>query len=138
MKNTTAWVDTGFLVALFAKNDLHHHNSKKFLREHQNLEMHSLWPVIVETCFFLNNQGKQALLQWIERGALVMHELTALDIPKIRQTIEKYANIDPDFTDSAIVALAGQSRVRTILTFDERDFSIYRFPDGSAFDRLWI
>ena len=100
--------------------------------------MHSLWPVIVETCFFLNNHGKQALLQWLERGALAMHELTSRDAGNIRETLNQYANIDPDFTAAALVALAGQSRIRQILTVDERDFSIYRFTDGSAFEHLWL
>lgn len=138
MISTATWVDSGFLIALFAKNDPHHRDAKKFLEKNQDLEMHSLWPVIVETCFFLNNHGKQALLEWLERGALVMHELTPRDTAKIRETIKQYANIDPDFTDAALVVLAGQSKVTQILTVDERDFSIYRLANGAVFERLWV
>lgn len=132
------WVDTGFLIALFARNDNHHEDAKVFVKDHQGIEMHSIWPVIVEACFFLDNQGKQSLLTWLERGAMVMHEITPRDTPKIRQVIQQYNNIDPDFTDAVLVALAGQSKVRNILTVDQRDFSIYRFSDGSTFERLWV
>ncbi|HIO97602.1 MAG TPA: PIN domain-containing protein [Leucothrix sp.] len=133
-----AWVDTGFLVALFARNDSHHEEAKAFIKDNQSLEMHSIWPVIVEACFFLNNQGKQALLKWVERGALTMHDITPRDTPLIREVIEQYKNIDPDFTDATLVALAGQSKIRKILTVDKRDFSIYHFVDGSSFERLWV
>lgn len=132
------WVDTGFLVALFAHNDNYHDDAKSFIKANQEIEMHSIWPVIVETCFFLNNQGKQALLTWLERGAMVMHEVMPRDIPQIRQTIRQYDNIDPDFTDAVLVTLAEKSKVRSILTVDQRDFSIYRFSDGSTFERLWV
>lgn len=132
------WVDTGFLVALFARNDSYHDDAKAFIKDNQGIEMHSIWPVIVETCFFLNNQGKQALLEWLERGAMVMHEITTRDTPQIRKIIKTYHNIEPDFTDATLVALAGQSKVRSILTVDQRDFSIYRFSDGSTFERLWV
>ncbi len=133
-----AWVDTGFLVALFARDDKHHNDAVAFIKEHQDLEMHSIWPVIVETCFFLNNQGKQALLKWLGRGVMVMHDIFPQDIPQIESIIEKYASIDPDFTDATLVALAGQRKIRKVLTVDTRDFSIYRFADGYTFERLWI
>ncbi len=138
MVNTATWVDSGFLIALFAKNDSHHQSAKAFLEANQSLEMHSSWAVIVEVCYFLNNSGKQALLQWLERGAIAMHELTSRNIASIRMVIKQYKNIDPDFTDAALVVLAGHSKVRQLLTVDERDFSIYRFSDGKAFERLWL
>ena len=137
-KHEKTWVDTGFLVALFARNDTYHDDAKMFIKTNQGVEMHSIWPVIVETCFFLNNEGKQALLKWLERGAIVMHELTPRELPQIRKIIKQYSNIDPDFTDAALVSFEGQSKVRSILTVDQRDFSIYRFPDGNTFERLWV
>ena len=138
MSNTATWVDTGFLVALFACNDTHHDKAKQFLAHNPRLEMHSIWPVIVETCFFLNNDGKQALLQWLERGAIVMHEITPQHLPLIIQTLNNYQNINPDFTDAVLVTMADLRKIRQILTVDVRDFSVYRFKDGSAFERLWI
>ena len=138
MKNTATWVDSGFLIALFAKNDSRHQSAKAFLRDNAGLELHSLWAVIVETCYFLDNRGKQALLLWLERGAMVIHDFSTSDTANIRETIARYDNIDPDFTDAALVAMAGQSRIRCILTVDERGFSIYRFADGGAFERLWV
>ena len=137
MKNT-AWVDTGFLVALFARRDKHHDSAVAYLRENATLQLHSLWPVIVEACFFLDNTGKRNLLTWLERGAMTMHEITTQDIPAIAKTIEKYANIDPDFTDAALVTLAQQKKIYRIVTVDKRDFSVYRAGEGEHFVRLWL
>ena len=137
MPNIT-WVDTGFLVALFANNDKHHASAKTFLAKHRTIELHTIWPVVVEACFFLDSNGKQALLTWLERGSVTMHEITSRDIPLIRQVLANYNNLEPDFTDAAIVALADSHRIYTILTVDVRDFSVYRFSNGAAFERLWI
>lgn len=138
MPNMATWVDTGFLVALFASNDSHHQTAKAFLKDNGELELHSVWPVIVETCFFLDKSGKQSLLKWLERGAMTMHEMTPQDLSLVRSTMHKYQNLEPDFTDAVLVTMAGLSNVRRILTVDVRDFSVYRFKDGGMFERLWI
>ena len=138
MPNTATWIDTGFLVGLFAKNDPHHQAAKAFIQANTQLDLHSVWPVITEAGFFLDIRGKQALLQWVERGAMTMHDITPQDLPMIRNTLEKYQNLEPDFTDAVLVTMADLSRIRQILTVDVRDFSVYRFKDGGVFERLWI
>lgn len=138
MPSMVTLVDTGFLVALFAVNDKHHEKAKQFLENNRQLEMHCVWPVIVETCFFLNHDGKQALLQWLKLGAMVMHEITAQDISHISNTLNEYNNLEPDFTDAVLVTMANLYHIKKILTVDVRDFSVYRLNDGSSFERLWV
>lgn len=138
MPNTATLVDTGFLVALFAVNDNHHVAAKAFLQANPQLELHSVWPVVTETCFFLDVPGKQALLQWLEYGAVTMYDIRTNDFPTVRGILQKYSNLSPDFTDAVLLSVAESTRIRRILTVDIRDFSVYRFEDGSAFERLWI
>jgi predicted nucleic acid-binding protein len=59
-------------------------------------------------------------------------------MPLIRAVIRQYQNIDPDFMDASLIALADQGKIRKILTVDKRDFSIYTFSDGTTFERLWV
>lgn len=59
MQNKSTWIDTGFLVALFVSNDTHHKAAKTFLKNNKHLDMHSVWPIVVETCFFLDGGGKE-------------------------------------------------------------------------------
>ena len=61
MPNTAAWVDTGFLVALFARDDEHFASAVEFLANAQRLELHSLWLVVAEACFFLDTPGKLSI-----------------------------------------------------------------------------
>lgn len=139
MPSTAAWVDTGFLVALFARNDAYFTSAVEFLAKNaQRLELHSLWPVVAEACFFLDTPGKVALLDWLEYKPIILHELTVAELPAIRATLQKYHDLTPDFTDAALVTLAGKYHINRIITVDVRDFSAYRLPDGQSFERLWL
>ncbi|MDM8546381.1 PIN domain-containing protein [Candidatus Venteria ishoeyi] len=139
MKNTNAtWVDTGFLVALFAQDDPFHDSATEYLQSLAHIKLYSILPVVVEACFFLDTRGKSDLLRWIERGAMTLYEVTVDDLPAIRAILEKYSNLEPDFTDAALVALAGKYDITKILTVDQRDFSVYRLPKGRQFERLWV
>lgn len=139
MPSTAAWVDTGFLVALFARNDAYFTSAVEFLAKNaQRLELHSLWPVVAEACFFLDTPGKVALLDWLEYKPIILHEFTVAELPAIRATLQKYHDLTPDFTDAALVTLAGKYHINRIITVDVRDFSAYRLPDGQSFERLWL
>ncbi len=138
MASTAALVDTGFLVALFARSDKHHKSAREFLGQAGNIQLHSIWPVVAEACYFLDTDGKSALLKWLERGTVVMHDIVVADLPAVRKTLEKYRNLEPDFTDAALVTLAGSLGITGIITVDCRDFTAYRIGNGQAFERLWL
>lgn len=138
MPNTSAWVDTGLLVALFARDDTHHDSAVEFLKKARRVELHSIWPVVSEASFFLDGDGKAALLKWLEKGPITFHELTRADLPAIRATLTKYDDLSPDFTDAVLVTFAGVLGIHAIATVDVRDFSAYRLPGGVAFERLWL
>ncbi|NEX17751.1 MAG: hypothetical protein C1943_14295 [Halochromatium sp.] len=61
MPSIGAWIDTGCLVALFARDDPHHPSAVSFLESNQRLTLHSIWPVVTEAGFFLDTAGKIAL-----------------------------------------------------------------------------
>ncbi len=138
MPSTAAWVDTGFLVALFAADDAHHESAVAFLKSARGVEFHSTWPVVCEASFFLDNPGKIALLEWLEQGPIAFHEIGMTDLPAVRRIVEKYSDLSPDFTDAVLVALAGIHGIDKIVTVDVRDFSAYRLPDGKEIQRLWL
>lgn len=53
--------------------------------------------------------------------------------------MERYTDeprTEMDLADAALVWLASETGVTTILTLDVRDFSRYRLPDGRAFEIL--
>ena len=130
---TGALVDTGFLIALFRRRDRLHRAASDHLRAH-GYPLATVAPVIVETSFFLDAQGKAALLEAILRAGIVVAELPLEAYREIRTIVLKYADRDIDFADAALIWFAGVSGCRSILTVDERDFGVYRLKGNRRFD----
>jgi len=126
---TPLLVDTGFLVALYIRGDTLHQAAVSYLRQNQS-PLHTVGPVIVETCFFLNPSGKAALLNWVAHGGLAVTDIPVSSYPELATYIQKYADQDIDFADAALVWLAAQTGQRSILTVDEADFQVYRLKGG--------
>jgi predicted nucleic acid-binding protein len=121
-------VDTGFLVALYRRNDELHQSALKFL-EGNSERLITVSPVIVEVCHFLSLEARVHLLQWVTRGGLTVVEIPPSAYSKFAALMQKYGNLGCDLADVALLWLAAESRQRRILTVDERDFSTYRLPD---------
>ncbi len=126
-------VDTGFLVPLFRPAERLRAPAREFLRNNRH-PLLTVAPVIVETCFFLDPEGKVRLLEWIQRGAVAVAEVPTTAYADIRYLIRKYADRNIDFADAAIVWMAGKTGCRAILTVDVRDFSIFRLGKGKRFE----
>lgn len=121
-------VDTGFLVALYRRNDELHQSALKFLQTNRE-RLITVSPVIVEACHFLAIEARMHLLQWITRQGLMVVEIPQAVYSKLAALMQKYRNLDCDLADVALLWLAAESRQRRILTVDERDFTTYRLPD---------
>ena len=126
-------VDTGFLGALFDPTDRYCQQARSFMQSNR-LPLATLSPVIVETCLFLTASQKQGLLEWVQRSALSVTELPVSTYPELSTIIGKYADRDIDLADAALVWLAGETGVRTVLTVDEKDFGVYRMKGGKRFE----
>ncbi len=140
MRNTVL-VDTGFLIALFDGSDPLHESAKVLLANTlrpQGASLVTVWPTVVETCFFLDARGKVALLEWIRRGAVRLRQIETADFGKISAIVEKFADQKIDLADACIVWLSGIERTNRVLTTDRRDFHVLRTPFGRPFERIWV
>lgn len=131
MKSVLA--DSGFLVALGIQRDPRHQAAKAFLAGYKG-EIVVPAPVVVESCYFLSTAGKIRLLDWLAKGPRRVAEIPATAYAGIGEILARYSELDPDFTDAAIVWLAGQTGCRAVLTVDTRDFSIYRVKGRKRFE----
>ena len=121
--------DSGFIVALGIRRDPRHQAAKTFLAGYKGAIIVP-GPVVVESCYFLSIAGKIRLLDWIAKGPARLADLPSLAYADIGAIIARYADLEPDFTDAAMVWLADKTACRAILTVDTRDFSIYRLKGG--------
>ena len=126
-------VDTGFLVALFRRDDRLRGTARDYLEAH-NHPLVTVAPVIVETCLFLDARGKVELLTWAERGGIDVVDIAPGAYPVISAIILKYADREIDFADAALVWHANDTRMRAVLTVDAKDFTAFRLQGGTRFD----
>lgn len=126
-------VDTGFLIPLFEPADKLRVPARLFLRDNRR-PLLTVTAVIVETCFFLDPEGKAKLLEWVARGAVAVSEVPTSAHAEIRSLVLKYADQDLDFADAAILWLAERTGCRALLTVDVSDFSVVRLRKGKRFE----
>jgi predicted nucleic acid-binding protein len=126
-------VGTGFLVALYLQRDSLHAEAVEFLRDSQ-APLVTVSPVVVEACHFLNVRGKVELLKWIERGGLSVAEVPSEAYPALAVSLQKYANLDIDLADAALIWLAELIGESHILTVDQRDFAAFRLKGRRRFN----
>ena len=125
--------DSGYIVALGIQRDPRHAAAKRFLAAYKG-QIIVPGPVVVESCYFLSTAGKIRLLDWIAKGGAKLAELPATAYADIGSILGRYEDLEPDFTDAAIIWLADKAACRAILTVDMRDFGIYRLKGGKRFE----
>src|SRR6185437_1367516 len=126
--------DIGPLVAILSRRDQYHRACVEALREMPG-PLFTCWPVITEAAWLLRRDptAVQQLLTSLDTGFLELLPLTTADAKPIAAILKKYRDIRIQLADAALVHLAARDGVDTILTLDQRDFSVYRRPRGKAF-----
>lgn len=137
MPNSTL-IDSGPLVALFDKDDNYHEQAKAFLRKFKG-KLISTTAVLTEVCYLLDFSLRAQIdfLTWVKNGAIQLQELTSLDLERIIELTQKYAELPMDFADSTLVAIGERLNVSQIASVD-KDFYIYRFHQKKAFTNVFL
>ena len=124
-----ALVDTSFLYALADSSDRAHPAAVNLLDETEL----ALWVptvVIPEAAYLIGARlGYDALRQFVRwsAGPLIrLEEITQADLLRVEAIMTQYADARFDFVDTAIMALAERLDIRTVFTFDQRDFRVFR------------
>ena len=138
MKSTDTLTDTGFLVALFNDSDTHHASARRMLGELAGVRLYSVWEVLVEATYLLDDTGKLNLLQWAAAGRLTVLASEATELSDMTNFMERYQDGGADLADVALVFAADRIGMHRILTVDRKDFDRYRTPQGMKLRRLWV
>jgi hypothetical protein len=127
-------VDAGPMVALLSRSDQHHGRCVSGLRRLTE-PLCTVWPAVTEAMSLLGGRpGAQAALSLkLESGVIALAPLDHRDLPRIRELMEKYADLPMDFTDAAIVRVAEREGIDTVFTVDRRDFAVYRLSGRRRF-----
>jgi len=131
-------VDSGPLIVLFDAHDRWHIKVKSFLRSYRG-ELATSAAYVTKAAWFTSSLAPacfDGLVAWLARGGVAIHNIELADLARIRQLASKYRDLDPDFADLALLALAERLETLSVLTVDARDFSIYRLRSGKRLVNL--
>jgi predicted nucleic acid-binding protein len=125
-------IDTGPLVALYARDDPGHDSAARWLAGYHG-SLHTVEAVLAEAAFFLHPRARAALAELAARGVLRVHQPDAAGHARMAELLRKYADLDPDWADIALVWLAESSGINRIATLDVVDFSALRIHGRRRF-----
>ncbi len=134
----TALLDTGFLIAVISVEDKYHLACRQILSTISN----PLLPTVVlpELAYMLIRSSKnRELVQFfreVQNNPSQLVSLTAKDLERATDILEKYNDAKLDFVDCAIMAIAERLKIERILTIDQRDFRMFRPHHVLAFTIL--
>lgn len=131
----TAIVDTGPLAAWFRRNDPYHALVDRFFRGFDG-RLITTWPVIVEVTHLLRPEAQLQFLAWVRKGGVEAAAIGPADLEPIERLIAKYRDQPMDFADASLVLLAERTGLGEIVTFDRKQFDVYRFRGRRRFEQL--
>ncbi len=129
-------IDSGPLIALFDSSDRYHKETVEFVKNNKYPLITTI-ASITETLHLLdfNRNAQIDFLEWVNRGAVEIHNIENVDFKRLKELTEKYRDLPMDFADSCLVLLAEKTNINTIATID-RDFSIYRIKGKKKFKTI--
>ncbi len=125
----TALLDSGFLYATTDKDDAHYHSATQTLHGFDGRLILPL-TILVETAYLIHARlGHLEMRRFIKKlpaASLKFEALTPTDLFRIHELLTVYADMELDFVDASVVAIAERLNIRQILTVDQRDFRVIR------------
>lgn len=132
-------LDTGPLVAAADRDDAHHARCRALIdRADELLVVPS--PVLPEFDSLVSEAvgpgAMIALLRDIESGGVVIEDLEAEDYSRVRELMDRYADLDVGFVDAAVLAIVERFGEPKLATLDRRHFAAMRPRHVDALELL--
>ena len=127
-------LDTGPWVALIDKSESRHLDCVRWLKNFRG-RLYSTEAVLTEVMYLLNfsTDAQLAALDFVVRFVVEIVPADIESIRKVKNLIAKYADLPMDYADATLVYLASETGIRNIVTFDRKDFSVYRLNKSKPF-----
>ena len=127
-------MDTGPWVALIDRSETRHGECVEWLRQFEG-ELFTSEAVLTEVLYLLNfsSAAQSAALDFVLSGAITLVPSSVESLKRTKKLMHKYYDLPMDFADATIVCLAQDLAIQRMVTFDKKDFSIYRLPGKRPF-----
>ena len=129
-----AIIDTGPWVALIDRSESRYVECVQWLKNFSG-RLYSTEAVLTEVLYILNFSitAQCAALDFVLESVIEMVPSNTKSLIKTKNLMKKYADLPMDFADATIVCLATETRIQNVITFDRKDFSIYKLPKKQSF-----
>jgi predicted nucleic acid-binding protein len=129
-----AILDTGPWVALIDRSESKHDICVRWLKNFSG-KLYSTESVLTEVLYLLNFSVKAqtAAIDFVLKSVVEIIPSSIESMKKVKTLIKKYSDLPMDYADATIVCLAMDTGIHNIITFDQKDFNIYRFKKKQSF-----
>ena len=129
-----AILDTGPWVALIDRSESRHTDCVQWLKNFSG-RLYSTEAVLTEVLYILNFSitAQCAALDFVLESVVEIVPSNIESLKKTKNLMKKYADLPMDFADATLVCLATQTGMQNIVTFDKKDFGIYKLPKKKSF-----
>ncbi len=129
-----AILDTGPWVALIDRSESKHDICVRWLKNFSG-KLYSTESVLTEVLYLLNFSVKAqtAAIDFVLKSVVEIIPSSVKSMKKVKTLIKKYSDLPMDYADATIVCLAMDTGIHNIITFDQKDFNIYRFKKKQSF-----
>ena len=122
-----AILDTGPWVALIDRSESKHDVCVQWLKNYSG-KLYSTEAVLTEVLYLLNFSVKAqtAAIDFVLKSVVEIIPSSVKSLKKAKNLIKKYSDLPMDYADATIVCLAMDAGIHDIITFDQKDFNIYK------------
>ena len=122
-----AILDTGPWVALIDRSESGHEMCVKWLEDYSG-KLYSTEAVLTEVLYLLDFslKAQSAAIDFILKSVVELIPTSVESLGRVKNLMKKYSDLPMDYADATIVCLAIDTKIKNIVTFDKRDFGIYR------------
>jgi predicted nucleic acid-binding protein len=130
-----AILDTGPWVALIDRSESKHTECVQWLKSFSG-RLYSTEAVLTEVLYLLNFSiiAQCAALDFVLESVVEIVPASTKSLKKTKSLMKKYADLPMDFADATIVCLATDTGMQSIVTFDKKDFAIYKLSKKKNFN----
>jgi len=125
-----AILDTGPWVALIDRSESKHDICVQWFKNYSG-KLYSTEAVLTEVLYLLNFSVKAqtAAIDFVLKSVVEIIPSSIETLKKAKNLIKKYSDLPMDYADATIVCLAMDTGIYDIITFDQKDFNIYRLKN---------
>jgi len=122
-----AILDTGPWVALIDRSESKHDICVQWLKDYSG-KLYSTEAVLTEVLYLLNFSVKAqtSAIDFVLKSVVEIIPSSFESLKKAKNLIKKHSDLPMDYADATLVCLAMDSGIHNIITFDQKDFNIYR------------